>query len=340
MLLVTGATGLLGNNLVRELLGRSEAVRVLVRGAGPRPELAGLDVEVVRGDLDDQAVLERAVAGCRAVIHSAAMIHIGYTRLEEARRANVVGTRHLAAACRAAGSRMVHVSTVDTLPAAVAPDRPIDELASGLAKTLCTYVISKRESEQVVVSACEQGLDAVIVHPGFMLGPYDWKPSSGSLLLAVKKAPVVVAPRGTTSVCDARDVARAVANAVTAGRTGERYILAGTNIGYPELCERIVAVMQQSKRVVRMRKVIPALARMVDVWNRVTGARERSFNGAAVAMAHLHHAYDSSKAERELDYRRRPLDETLTDAWAWLAGQASGARLQTSGFEGQRPVSP
>lgn len=318
MILVTGATGLLGNNVVRELLARGEQVRVLVRGAAQRPELEGLDVEVINGELDDEAVVQRAVSGCRAVVHSAALIHIGYTRLEEARRVNVSGTRTLAAACRAAGCRMIHVSTVDTLPAAVTIDQPIDEQSSGVAKTVCTYVVSKRESDEVVTAACLEGLDAVIVHPGFMLGPYDWKPSSGSLMLAVKRAPVVVAPRGTTSVCDARDVAAAIANSIAAGRSGEHYILAGMNIGYPELCERIVSVMRDPKRVFRMRKVIPAVARVVDLWNRTTGARERSFNGAALAMAHLHHAYDSSKAERELEYRRRPLDETLVEAWEWL----------------------
>lgn len=319
MILVTGATGLLGNNVVRELLARGEKVRVLVRGNAPRPELEGLDVEVISGQLHDEAAVQRAVSDCRAVVHSAALIHIGYTRLEEARRVNVAGTRTLADACHAAGIRMIHVSTVDTLPAAAAIEQPIDEKSPGVAKTVCTYVVSKRESDEVVASACKQGLDAVIVHPGFMLGPYDWKPSSGSLMLAVKKAPVVVAPRGTTSVCDARDVASAIANSITAGRTGEHYILAGSNIGYPELCERIVRVMGRPKRVFRMRKVIPAVARMVDVWNRTTGARERSFNGAALAMAHLHHAYDSSKAQRELGYQRRPLEETLVEAWAWLS---------------------
>jgi dihydroflavonol-4-reductase len=318
MLLVTGATGLLGNNIVRELLARGEKVRVLVRGSEPRRELDGLDVEIFNGELADAAAMERAVSGCSAVIHCAALIHIGYTRLEEARRVNVAGTKALAEACRIAHVRMVHVSTVDTLPAAVAADQPIDEQASGIGKTNCTYVISKRESDEVVMSACRQGLDALVVHPGFMLGPYDWKPSSGSLMLAVKKAPVVIAPRGTASVCDARDVAKAVVNAVKAGRSGEHYILAGVNIGYPELCERILGVMGRSARVVRMRNVVPTVARLVDLWNRVTGARERPFNGAALAMGHLHHAYDSSKAERELGYCRRPLEQTLSEAWAWL----------------------
>ena len=318
MYLVTGATGLLGNSVVRELLNRGEQVRVYVRGPSQRPELAGLDVEVCSGKLDDVPALERAVSGCSSVIHCAAMIHIGYTRLDEARRANVVGTTNVAEVCRRLSSRLVYVSTVDTLSAAISAASPVSEGGAGVDKTVCTYVVSKQEAEAAMKAACNAGLDGVIVHPGFMLGPYDWKPSSGAMMLAVSKAPAIVAPRGTASVCDARDVAVAIANSVAAGRRGEHYILAGMNIGYPELCEHMLRVMRRSKRVFRMGPVIPAAARLVDSWTRLTGARERQFNGAAIAMGQLHHAYDSSKAERELNYQRRPLDETLNDAWSWL----------------------
>ena len=318
MYLVTGATGLLGNCVVRELLNRGEQVRVYVRGQAQRAELAGLAVETVSGELDDLAALERAVTGCSAVVHCAAMIHIGYTRLDEARRANVTGTANIAEACRRAGCRLIYVSTVDTLSAAFSASAPLCENMPGIAKTVCTYVVSKQEAETAMKAACASGLDGLIVHPGFMLGPYDWKPSSGALMLAVRKAPAVVAPRGTASVCDARDVAAAIANSISAGVSGEHYILAGTNIGYPELCEHMLRIMQRRKRVFRMGPVIPAAARMVDSWTRWTGARELQFNGAAIAMGQLHHAYDSSKAERDLGYRRRPLDETLSDAWNWL----------------------
>ena len=322
MILVTGATGLLGNSVVRELLARGQAVRVLARadrsGSTQRKELAGLDFELFTGDLNDAVAVQRAVDGCQAVIHSAAMVHIGYQRLEEARRANVLGTETVAAACRRAGCRLIHVSTVDTLPAAAAPDKPLREDDTGVPKIECTYVISKRESEAKVVEAWQQGLDAVIAHPGFMLTPFDWKPSSGAMFLAVNKSPVVVAPRGTASVCDARDVAAALVNCVEKGVSGQHYILAGENLGYPELCRRMVEVIGKPKRVFRMGPVIPAAAALVDAWYRISGTRERLFNGGAIAMGSLHHAYDSSKAQHELDYRRRPIEETLRDAWQWL----------------------
>ncbi len=212
----------------------------------------------------------------------------------------------------------MYISTVDTLPAATSPTQPLSENDSGVPKIECTYVISKREAERKVVEVCSEGLDAVIVHPGFMLAPYDWKPSSGALFLAVAKAPFVVSPRGTASVCDARDVAAAIVNSIEQGSTGGHYILAGENIPYPELCERILSVIGRQKRVFRMGPVIPAAAGVVDAWYRVSGAQEGLFNGAAIAMGSLHHAYVSTKAEQELNYRRRPIDDTLRDAWQWL----------------------
>ncbi len=331
---MTGATGLLGNSVVRELLQRGQRVRVLVRpdrrspthssaahAEARRVELAGLNVEVFTGDINDTDLVRRAVEGCRAVVHSAALVHIGYQRLEEARHANVLGTANIAAACLQAGIRLVYVSTVDTLPAAISADQPLREDDPGLPKIACTYVISKREAEARVVEAVEQGLDAVIAHPGFMLAPYDWKPSSGAMFLAVNKAPVVVAPRGTASVCDARDVAAALVNSIELGAKGQHYILAGENLAYSDLCRRMVDVIGRPKRVFRMGPVIPAAARLADAWYRLTGVQEQLFNGAAIAMGGLHHAYDSTKAEQQLHYHRRPIDQTLRDAWQWLRDQ-------------------
>jgi dihydroflavonol-4-reductase len=275
MLLVTGATGLLGNCVVRELLAKGETVRALVRGELSRRELAGLDIELVRGSIEDAAAVQQAVNGCRAVIHCGALIHIGYQQVDQSRRINVEGTCHIIAACVAAGARLIHVSTVDTLPTAIDPQHPVNEESAGVPNTECAYVISKREAERAVVEACRASLDGVIVHPGLMLGPYDWKPSSGAMLLAMVKAPVLVVPRGTASVCDARDVAAAVVAAVTAGRRGEHYILAGENISYPELSRRMLEVAQQSKRIFRMGPVIPAVASLVDAWNKLTGCRVR-----------------------------------------------------------------
>lgn len=339
MILVTGATGLLGNCIVRELLSRGEKVRVLCRTNTSLEAIEGLKVEIHRGDLSNDAILGQAVAGCSAVIHSAAMIHIGWQNLAASREVNVEGTRRLIRACQLHSAKLIHISTVDTLLSALDVSQPISEtsprpvdskaaeakytwLAYGVPKVPCAYVVSKQEAEQEVRRACEQGLQAVIIHPGFMLGPYDWKPSSGRMMQQIRIAPLLVAPAGGCSVCDARDVAQATVNAVTMGQSGESYILAGENITYQHLWQAMLDVMEVRRRVLVGGRPIVWIGKLIDGANRWLGLRERDINGAIIAMGHLLHYYDSHRSERELNYHRRPLDETLRDAWQWLSERA------------------
>ncbi|RMF43332.1 MAG: NAD-dependent epimerase/dehydratase family protein, partial [Planctomycetota bacterium] len=214
------------------------------------------------------------------------MIHIGWHRMEQSRAVNVDGTRRLASACVQLGIRLVHVSTVDTLPAARSAAHPVDEQGcDGVQKVPCAYVVTKREAEQVVRELVAAGdLDAVIVHPGFMLGPYDWKPSSGRMLLEVSRLPVVAAPRGGCSVCDARDVAAGIANAIDMGEPGESYILAGENISYQDLWKHILRVAGKRPRVFRLGPGVHWFGRIVDVANRLLPLQERDVNGAMIAM--------------------------------------------------------
>lgn len=332
MILVTGATGLLGNCIVRELLARNEPVRVLCRKNTPRTPIEGLDVQIHDGDLSNSEVIDRAVEGCKAVIHSAAMIHIGWQFVTESREVNVEGTRRIVDACIKHQAKLIHISTVDTMFAALSADLPIKEsdprpslTASkseweyGVNKMACAYVISKTEAEQVVRDATSRGLAASIVHPGFMLGPYDWKPSSGRMMLEISKAPILLAPAGGCSVCDARDVAAASVNAIDLGVNGESYILAGDNLTYQRLWQLMLTACGK-RRTVRVagRRFLESVGKVIDTTNRVLRLNERDLNGAMIGMGNLFHFYNSSKAMRQLKYQRRPIETTLQDAWDWL----------------------
>ncbi|MEZ6134203.1 MAG: NAD-dependent epimerase/dehydratase family protein [Pirellulaceae bacterium] len=321
MIFVTGGTGLLGNTVVRELIARGHHVRVLCRRDTSRDAFSGLDVDVVEGDLSNEAVLLGATDGCEAVIHSAAMIHIGWTKLATARAVNVVGTQSIVDACLHHRAKLIYVSTVDTLFAALDKQHPISESSiTGIAKTACNYVISKTEAEQLVRSAIAQrGLDAVIIHPGFMLGPYDWKPSSGRMMIEVNRAPIVAAPSGGCSLCDARDVAAAIVNAITMGESGQNYILAGDNLTYQEMWTEMLQTTGRQRRVRRLGGIAKIAGTLIDAAVRLLPIGEGDVNGAAISMGSLNHYYDSSKAATALHYHRRPRAETLTDAWQWLS---------------------
>jgi dihydroflavonol-4-reductase len=314
--LVTGATGLVGNNIVRQLLDAQERVRVLVREGSPPEPLDGLDIEVHYGDVCDAAAVRTACEDMSVVIHAAARVHIGWSNLDVLRRVNVEGTRHVAAAALKVGARMIHVSSVDTLGVGSKAE-PADEETPRVGKTPCSYVVSKREAEQVVHQFIDDGLDAVITNPSLMFGPWDWKPSSGRMMVEVARAFTPLAPTGGISVCDVRDVAAGIISAVENGQAGNNYILAGHNITYLDLWRQIAAISGGGAPVGKLGPVTGFFAgKSFDVLGKIIG-KELVINSAAIAMSRLFNYYSSDKAIIELNYKVRPLDEILEDAWKW-----------------------
>ena len=315
--LVTGATGLVGNNVVRLLIERGEPVRVLARAnCDPRP-LEGLDVEIAPGDVRDEASIRKALSGVDRVVHAAAQVHIGWKQLDDQRAINVVGTRYVAEAALAEGVPLVHVSSVDALGLDVSGIAANEETPR-TGKTPCSYVVTKSEAEAEVQKVIERGLDARIVNPGFMLGPWDWKPSSGRMLLAVGKRFAPLAPTGGCTICDVRDVARGILTALERGKTGRNYILGGYNKTYFELWQEFAKVGGSRPPVARLGPAMQFLVGRSGDWLSRWVGRELDVNSAAMAMSSLYHYHSSARAQTELGYVNRPLAETIQDAWDWF----------------------
>lgn len=324
---VTGGTGLLGNAIIRHLCERGDQVLALVRGE-PEPEIfAGLDVELVRGDLDDEQTLRSAIFHCAGVIHSAGLIHIGWRKLDESLRVNRDGSDLIASICRTMDTPMVHVGTVNTL-AIGNRDHATNEatpLDVNDGQTPSSYVVSKRAGVNAVLAHARQGLPCAVVHPGFMLGPWDWKPSSGRMMVEVQRAWRPLAPSGGCSLCDVRDVASGSVAALdstldqTLIQNGREFVLAGHNWTYLQLWS------EMAKRVGRRPPLKSAgiIPRVIGGWIGNTLSRfsetESDLNSAAIAMSSQFHYHDSSRAEQELGYSVRPANEILDDAAKWLS---------------------
>jgi dihydroflavonol-4-reductase len=319
-LLVTGATGLLGNNIVRQAIERGWTVTALVRGDVRRAGLDQLPVQLVAGDLTQPEVVDKVVGKVDAVVHSAAHLHIGWWHLETARQVNRDGTATLAKACRQHGVRLLHVSTVNTLPIST-PQRIIDEESSGDGQIPCTYVVTKKEADRQVEAELAEGLDAVWVHPGFMLGPWDWKPSSGRMFLEVAHRPVFFVPPGGCSVCDVRDVADGTLRALERSPSGRRYILAGHNVTYQQLWEHFLRLVGKPQRTAKVGWGALKMTGWVGDMISYPLRQELSFNSAATAMSRQFHWASSHRATKELGYHNRPLEETLQAMAAWMSQQ-------------------
>ena len=315
--LVTGATGLVGNNVVRQLLARGDAVRVLTRqSSNPRP-LEDLDVQHALGDICQADSVRQACEGVHAVVHAAGYVHIGRSKLDVHRAINVEGTRNVARAARESGARMVHVSSTDAVGIG-SLDEPADEETPFADHAGCTYAITKREAEQVVQQEIAQGLDAVIVNPSFMLGPWDWKPSSGRMLLEVAKGKALVAPRGHFSACDVRDVAAGILTAIERGQCGRRYLLAGKTLSYLDAFRLFAQVTGGRRPIGSPGPVVSLIGGWLGDLSTLITRDESDVNSAAIRIARLPKNYSSRRAQDELAYTTRPVEESARDAWQWF----------------------
>ena len=319
---VTGTSGLVGGNLALELLRQGHEVRAIRRSVASTAHLAEQPIEWASADLDDVASLERAFAGADVVFHCAALVSILRHVTPELTRANVDGTRNVIAAVRAAGvARLVHCSTVGAV-GLTETGEPCDEsapwnfAAHGLDDG---YVTTKHQAEEVVRAAVRDGLDAVIVNPTYMLGPYDAKPSSGKMILGVIERSAPGFSSGRNNFVDVRDAARGMVLAWRRGRTGERYILGGVNLSYEEAFRRIADVAGVPPLTWRVPYPVAfAVGLLGDVQHRLTG-KEPLITSNSIRWAYCStFQFSSAKAARELGYTHGPLEPAIADAVAWF----------------------
>jgi dihydroflavonol-4-reductase len=317
---VTGGTGLLGNTILRQLSQSGHELLSLVRGQPNAEVFAGIETDFVVGDLLDQNVIDDAVSRCDVVIHSAGIVYIGWKRLAELMRVNCDGTRVVVEACLKHDRKLVHIGSVNTLgvgteEAAADETTPLEN-AGG--QTPCSYVVSKRAGVDQVDKGIERGLRGVIVHPGFMLGPWDWKPSSGRMMIEIARSWKPIAPSGGCCVCDSRDVAAGTIAAIDADvENGRHFILGGENWSYFDLWVAMAQRMGARPPVLRAGPIVRRVGSVVgDVWSMVAG--EMDLNSAGVGMSSLFHWHDSSRARQELGYRTRDVGEILDEAAEWI----------------------
>ena len=317
--LVTGATGFLGTNLVHVLADAGHEVRALGL-PGSRTDFIEDRADVVLVDILEPRELEAATAGMEVVFHVAGDTSFWVRRFARQRAVNVDGTANVIAACqRHEVRRLVHTSTVDTLgydPRGIADETWSDYNYAGWRYN---YADTKREGERLAVAARADGLDVVVIHPGSMLGPYDFTLQYGRIFreLAAGKIPAI--PSGGSSFGHVAEVARAHLAAAEHDAPQAHYICAGDNVTYRDLFERMAAkVGAGAPRFDLPRPLAVAYGKTMELASRLTGRPPDLDPGMARYMS-IRAWYDSSRAQRDLAYRLVPLDDQIEDAHRWLS---------------------
>jgi dihydroflavonol-4-reductase len=323
---VTGATGLLGNNLVHALLKRNIKVKALVRSIGKaRKQFGNLPVEFVEGDMLNVDAFSHALQGCDALFHTAAYFRDSYKggkHWQKLYDTNVTGTERLLQAAYAAGiRRAVHTSSIAVLKGN--KDQVIDETMSRSESDADDYYLSKILSEQKVQEFLQQHPDMFIamVLPGWMFGPGDIGPtSSGQFLLDFvgMKLPGVLP--GSFSVVDARDVAEHQLAAITRGRSGERYLAAGNHMNMKSIFQALSSVsgVKAPERKIPL-FMLRIIALVYEGYYRVT-KNPVLISTSTVKLIEQEQGrtrFSHSKSLKELECKFRPVAETLTDTLDW-----------------------
>lgn len=319
--LLLGATGLLGHNVLQRLLDEGHRVVALVRDR--RSLRAGrADFEVVESkSIVDAEVLRHAAEGCDAVVNCAGVTDMSLLHREDYTAVNCTLCRLLVETMASLGiRRLVHVSTVNTIGYGTA-GHPADESAPMQPPFAGSYYADSKRAGETAVLEGRRGypeLEAVVVNPGFMLGPYDVKPSSGRMLQAAYRRPLMVAPRGGKAFVHVADVAQAVVNALTRGEAGSRYIAVNSAACWSvkELYELQARVCGYRQRVITAPDwLLLAAGRVGDVL-RWAGVKTQ-VSTRNVRQLLVREYFDNRRAVEQLGMPVTPIAQAIEEFHRW-----------------------
>ncbi len=323
MIAVTGATGHLGNVLVRQLVAQHEKVRALVLARDSIAPLSGLDIEVYPGDVTDPESLDKAFTGVDVVYHLAGIVTIMPGQGELLERVNVGGMRNVIAACRSQNiRRLVYASSVHAI-AEPPHGTPIDEsYPFEPERVLGEYARSKAKATLVLLEEVRRGLNAVIICPTGIIGPYDWYVSNiGQLIIDFASGHLKSYVTGAYDFVDVRDVANGLILAAAKGQSGRHYIFSGDTVQVLELMEELAKNIGYPAPTYRIPSKIARVAGMLaSVYYRLLN-RKAVFTAYSIDVLGSNSQVNSIRARNELGFTSRPWTESIRDHVEWLRQQ-------------------
>jgi len=316
---VTGGTGFIGGEVVRQLRARGDEVACLVRSPEKAARLRELGCELVAGDLGDAEAIRRGMEGCDAVVHAAAMYEVGIPVKQHPAmwEANVAGTERVLGAAREAGvAKLVYVSTVGVF--GNTHRQVVDESYEHPGREFTSYYEeTKLEAHRVAKRMIEDGLPGVIVQPGGVYGPGDTSQVADLLeQFFAGRLPLLPFPELGICLTHVEDIAGGILLALDRGRVGETYVLSGPVTTMREAIETVAAATgrrapRYAMPTVLLKALTPAGPLVGKLMGQPPNLRELISSADGVTFWAGH-----EKASRELGYAPRGLDEGLRQTLA------------------------
>lgn len=318
MVLVTGATGFLGQYIVEELLAKAYKVRVLIRKPAESIYHQDNRVSIYEGDILDLMQLEKALEGVDYVIHAAAMVSFSSKDLDEMMRINVKGTEQLVDLCiELSIKKFILISSIGALGRSES-EKLIDENTHWKDNPLNSqYSISKRKAELAAFKGVEEGLDVVILNPGLIVGAAKgkaWQNSSAKFFPLVYNG-LPVYNRGVNGVIGVADVAKvAVMSLTQPTESGERYILVAENMSQKDMFGLIAKSLHKSPPKYEFPPILAKIAGYTLETSANLFGGKALITRETVRTSLNRFYYDGSKITQDFPFTYTPISKVIEDA--------------------------
>lgn len=324
MIMVTGATGFLGTQVLHDLVNKGYRVKALYRDRDKIDTVRSVfgfyggnipskweQIEWIQGDLLDYFGLMEHMLGVTEVYHTAGMVSFNPRDKERLFQLNIQGTVNVVNACLEQGiEKLCHVSSIATLVEPEGTDPVQEDLLWNPGESASVYSISKLKGEMEVWRGIHEGLQAVIVNPAVIIGPGMWNSPGGQILREVYRG-LKFYPRGSGGYIDVRDVSSAMIKLMEGKYFGERYIINGENISHRDFLNFIADAMQRTRPANRITPLLSRLALMAEaVRATITGTPAR-ITRKALEIAAGTAVYSNKKIVETLNMSFIPVRESV-----------------------------
>ena len=317
---VTGADGMLGSNICRQLINRGYAVKAMVLPKRQSNVLSGLCIETVKGDILDKKILEKEMKDCDSVIHAAALTTVWPRRSDLVMSVNFDGTKNvMEVAEKNKMKRMVYIGSASSFSHGP-KEKPGDETSSfGGWSYGMDYIESKYLAQKMLLEKhAQHGFPVIIINPTYMIGPFDSAPSSGKMLIELLSGRLPCYSKGGKNFVCSSDVAVASVNALKLGRIGHCYIAGNENLEYGEFFKKACAIWDKK---FLLRKVPCFLITCFGFYNSIIAriiSKPPKLSYTMARMAGVGQYFSSFKAQKELNMPQTPIEKGIEQCVSWF----------------------